>query len=212
MTWLRSALFNLVFLGGTVLTVLFGTLLLAAPAPLMVRYIRGWAGLVLGALRLICGIRVEVTGLQHVPSGPTVIAAKHQSAFDTVVWLALLPPGRDPVYVLKQELANIPLWGRLAARCGHISLWIVPRVRRRAAGDGARGAGCDRGGPARRHLSRGSGRRRAKGCPTSPAWRPWRARPARRSCRPRPTAACTGAGGLPEARGDDPCRDPAALA
>ncbi len=122
MTWLRSALFNLVFLGGTVLTVLFGALLLAAPAPLMVRYIRGWAGLVLGALRLICGIRVEVTGLQHVPSGPTIIAAKHQSAFDTVVWLALLPPGRDPAYVLKQELANIPLWGRLAARCGHIAV------------------------------------------------------------------------------------------
>lgn len=122
MTWLRSALFNLVFLGGTVLTVLAGTLLLAAPAPVLVRYIRGWARLVLGALRVLCGIRVEVTGLHHLPAGPTIIAAKHQSAFDTVVWLALLPPGRDPAYVLKQELANIPLWGRLAARCGHIAV------------------------------------------------------------------------------------------
>ena len=36
MIWLRSALFNLVFIGGTVLTVLFGTLLLAAPAWVMV--------------------------------------------------------------------------------------------------------------------------------------------------------------------------------
>jgi 1-acyl-sn-glycerol-3-phosphate acyltransferase len=122
MTWLRSAVFNAVFLGGTVLTVLVGTLLLAAPAPVMVRYIRIWAELVLGALRLICGIRVEVTGLGNLPPGPAIIAAKHQSAFDTVVWLTLLPPGRDAVYVLKQELANIPLWGRLAARCGHISV------------------------------------------------------------------------------------------
>ncbi len=122
MTWLRSALFNLVFLGGTVLTVLFGTLLLAAPAPVMVRYIRGWAWLVQGALRLICGIRVEVTGRENLPSGPAIIAAKHQSAFDTVIWLTVLPPGRDAVYVLKQELANIPLWGRLAARCGHIAV------------------------------------------------------------------------------------------
>jgi 1-acyl-sn-glycerol-3-phosphate acyltransferase len=87
-----------------------------------VRYVRGWARLVLGALRLICGIRVEATGLHHIPPGPAIIAAKHQSAFDTVVWLTLLPPGRDPAYVLKRELAEIPLWGRLAARCGHIAV------------------------------------------------------------------------------------------
>ena len=122
MTWLRSAVFNLVFLGGTVLAVLGGTLLLAAPVPVMLRYVRGWARLVLGALRVICGIRVEVTGLGNLPPGPAIIAAKHQSAFDTVVWLTLLPPGRDPAYVLKQELARIPLWGRLAARCGHIAV------------------------------------------------------------------------------------------
>jgi 1-acyl-sn-glycerol-3-phosphate acyltransferase len=122
MTWLRSAVFNAVFLGGTVLTVLVGTLLLAAPAPVMVRYIRGWAHLVFGALRLICGIRIVVTGRENLPPGPAIIASKHQSAIDTVVWVTLLPPGRDAVYVLKQELSNIPLWGRLAARCGHIAV------------------------------------------------------------------------------------------
>lgn len=122
MIWLRSALFNLVFLGGTVLTVLFGMLLLPAPSWVMVAYIRTYARLVLASLRLVCGIRLEVTGLANLPPGPCIIAAKHQSAFDTVVWLTLLPPGRDPAYVLKQELANIPLWGRLAARCGHIAV------------------------------------------------------------------------------------------
>jgi 1-acyl-sn-glycerol-3-phosphate acyltransferase len=61
-------------------------------------------------------------GLGNLPAGPAIIAAKHQSAFDTVVWLTLLPPGRDPAYVLKQELADIPLWGRLAARGGHIAV------------------------------------------------------------------------------------------
>jgi 1-acyl-sn-glycerol-3-phosphate acyltransferase len=122
MIWLRSALFNLVFLGGTVLTVLVGTVLLAAPARVMVGYIRGWAWLVLGALRIICGIRVQVTGLENLPPGPFIAAAKHQSAFDTVVWVTLLPWGRDPVYVMKRELAEIPLWGRLATRCGHISV------------------------------------------------------------------------------------------
>jgi 1-acyl-sn-glycerol-3-phosphate acyltransferase len=37
-----------------------------------------------------------------------VIAAKHQSAFDTVVWLHLLP---DVAYVLKKELLSIPIYG-----------------------------------------------------------------------------------------------------
>ncbi len=121
MTWLRSALFNLVFLGGTVMTVLVGALLLPAPARVLVRFVRGWARVMLAALR-ICGIRVRVTGRENLPAGGCIIAAKHQSAFDTVVWLALLPPGRDPAYVLKQELARIPIWGRLAARCGHIAV------------------------------------------------------------------------------------------
>ncbi|WP_137127021.1 1-acyl-sn-glycerol-3-phosphate acyltransferase [Roseomonas sp. HF4] len=117
MTALRSALFNLVFLGGTALTVVLGLPLLAAPPRVVIVYIRGWARLMLALLRLICGIRVEVTGLGHVPPGGAIIAAKHQSAFDTVVWLTLLP---DPVYVMKKELLSIPVWGWFARRCGQV--------------------------------------------------------------------------------------------
>lgn len=117
MTVLRSALFNLAFLGGTALTVVLGLPLLAAPAKVTLIYIRGWARLMLALLRLICGIRVVVTGLEHVPPGGSIIAAKHQSAFDTVVWLALVP---DPVYVMKKELLSIPIWGWFAQRCGQV--------------------------------------------------------------------------------------------
>jgi 1-acyl-sn-glycerol-3-phosphate acyltransferase len=70
-------------------------------------------------LRVVCGIHVRVTGREHLPSGPAVIAAKHQSAFDTIVWLALLP---DPVYVLKQELLRIPVWGTLARKYGAVAV------------------------------------------------------------------------------------------
>ena len=72
-------------------------------------------------LRLLCGIRVRVTGREHLPAdgGPALIAAKHQSAFDTVVWLWLLP---DAAYVLKRELLNIPVWGWLARGTGMIAV------------------------------------------------------------------------------------------
>lgn len=119
MTFLRSALFNLLFLGGTALTVLAGLPLLAARPALLIGYVRGWARAMLWALRILCGIRVEATGLGNIPPGGAIIAAKHQSAFDTVVWLVLLDA---PAYVLKKELLSIPLWGRLARHCGHVAV------------------------------------------------------------------------------------------
>jgi 1-acyl-sn-glycerol-3-phosphate acyltransferase len=39
----------------------------------------------------IAGIRVEVTGLERVPKGAALMAARYQSAFDTFIWLTLLP-------------------------------------------------------------------------------------------------------------------------
>ncbi len=117
MILLRSALFNLLFLGGTALAAVLAVPLLAAPRWAMIAYVRGWSRLMVAALRIVCGIRLEVTGLDRIPPGGAIIAAKHQSAFDTIVWLSLLPA---PVYVLKKELLSIPVWGWLARRCGHV--------------------------------------------------------------------------------------------
>lgn len=119
MTFLRSALFNLLFLGGTALTVLIGLPMLAARPPMVIAFVRGWARLMLALLRIVCGIRVEVTGLGNIPPGGVIIAAKHQSAFDTVIWLTLL---KSPVYVMKKELGLIPFWGMLARHCGNVTV------------------------------------------------------------------------------------------
>jgi 1-acyl-sn-glycerol-3-phosphate acyltransferase len=116
---LRSALFNMLFFSLTAGCVTLGMLMLPLPRQLIRRYVKGWARLMLWLLRVICGIHVRVTGQEHLPEGPAVIAAKHQSAFDTVIWLALLP---DPVYVLKKELLRIPVWGTLARRYGAVAV------------------------------------------------------------------------------------------
>jgi 1-acyl-sn-glycerol-3-phosphate acyltransferase len=121
MTWLRSALFNLFFF---VFSATYSTLLLPlllGPRRWLLPPLRLWAGLVIGMLRLLCGIRLRVTGREHLPADgrPALLAAKHQSAFDTVVWLWLLP---DTAYVLKRELLNIPVWGWLARGSGMIAV------------------------------------------------------------------------------------------
>ena len=66
----------------------------------------------------ICGIRVVVIGREHLPThGPALIASQHQSAFDTMIWLRLVP---KVAYVFKAELARIPLFGPLLVPAGQI--------------------------------------------------------------------------------------------
>jgi 1-acyl-sn-glycerol-3-phosphate acyltransferase len=105
---LRSLLFNVSFFGLTTLVVLVGLPLLLLPRAAMRGLVRLWSRLVVALLRGICGVRVELRGMERIPPGAVVIAAKHQSAFDTVVWLHLLP---DVAYVLKKELLSIPIYG-----------------------------------------------------------------------------------------------------
>ncbi|WP_043832592.1 lysophospholipid acyltransferase family protein [Muricoccus aerilatus] len=112
MNAIRSAIFNPLFFGFTALTVVFGLPLLAFHPDVMHRYLRGWARGSLWLLRVVCGIRLRVTGRENLPTGgAALVAAQHQSAFDTVVWHALLP---RPAYVMKEELLRIPGWGAMA--------------------------------------------------------------------------------------------------
>jgi 1-acyl-sn-glycerol-3-phosphate acyltransferase len=119
-TVLRSALFNLLFFGLTFILSLYGTVLrFVAPGRVLGLGVI-WTGTVLAALRQICGIRTVLIGGGHLPAcGPALIAEQHQSAYDTLVWMTLLP---RPAYVLKQELTRIPLFGPLLLTGGMIAV------------------------------------------------------------------------------------------
>ncbi|MGH7154610.1 MAG: lysophospholipid acyltransferase family protein [Acetobacteraceae bacterium] len=118
MTLLRSGLFNLYFFALTFVLCLVGTgVRFIAPAHILV-IPRFWARSLLAGARVICGIRYTVTGLGFLPAdGPLLIASRHQSTFDTLVWLTLLP---RCCYVLKQELTRIPLFGGMIRPAGQI--------------------------------------------------------------------------------------------
>lgn len=78
-----------------------------------------WCRGLIVLLRLCCGLRWQLVGGAHLPSGRSIIAAKHQSAWDTLIFHVLL---RDPVYVLKQELLTIPLMGWYLRNAGNIPI------------------------------------------------------------------------------------------
>jgi 1-acyl-sn-glycerol-3-phosphate acyltransferase len=63
--------------------------------------------------RTLVGIRYEVRGRENLPDGPFLLAAKHQSAWETMKLHLLV---KDPAIILKRELMWIPIWGWYAAK------------------------------------------------------------------------------------------------
>jgi 1-acyl-sn-glycerol-3-phosphate acyltransferase len=112
-------MFN-IWMGGSALVVgaLWLPVLLVAP-PLAMTAVRVWCRSTLGALEAICGIRVEIRGLHHLPETGVLIAGKHQGMLDTVAPFAFLT---CPTIVLKRELLSIPIYGWSAKRSGMIPI------------------------------------------------------------------------------------------
>jgi 1-acyl-sn-glycerol-3-phosphate acyltransferase len=55
--------------------------------------------------RYVLGIRYQVIGRENIPAEPSVVLAKHQSAWETVGLQEVFPP---LVFVLKKELLRVP--------------------------------------------------------------------------------------------------------
>jgi 1-acyl-sn-glycerol-3-phosphate acyltransferase len=104
-------------IGSGLVLSLWGTALRIVAPQRLTPLAQFWARLCLAALRLCCGIKIRVEGLENLPSGGAVIAAQHQSALDILVWLVVLP---YPALVFKKELRKIPVFGPLLAPAGMI--------------------------------------------------------------------------------------------
>ena len=119
MSGLRSALFGAWFyLVTTVLAVAFAALL-PFPRAAIMGGLRLWARLIVLGLKVFVGVRIEVRGLEHRPTGAALIASKHQGWFDAMGPFTFLP---DACFVLKQELLRIPFWGWEAGKAEMIPI------------------------------------------------------------------------------------------
>lgn len=119
MIWLRSALFNAWFFGLTAVIGGFGVILRVLAPRHTLALAQFWSRVMLFGVRVICGVRPMITGWEHMPDGPALIASEHQSAFDTLVWLHLVP---RVSYIFKAELADVPLFGPLLVPAGQIAV------------------------------------------------------------------------------------------
>lgn len=115
----RSILFNLAFYVNLVLWMVVCLPALCLPRRMLLPLMHGWAGSSVWLLRVVAGTRLEVRGAPERYSGPLLVAAKHQSLFET---FALLHCFADPAFILKYELTRIPLFGWWITRIGMISV------------------------------------------------------------------------------------------
>ena len=104
----RSVIYNVLFYLN-----LFVYLIAAIPTYWMpyrciVEVAKSWGRTSNWLLRVICGTHVEVRGLEKIPCGPLLVAAKHQSTWETFTLIGLFS---DPTFIVKRELLWLPLFG-----------------------------------------------------------------------------------------------------
>jgi 1-acyl-sn-glycerol-3-phosphate acyltransferase len=114
----RSFLYVALFYLWTAAIAIVCTPLLLGPARWTLAMFRFWGRGVVGLLPL-CGIRVEVRGHEHIPSGAAIVAPKHQCMLDVFAQFTWLP---GSVFVMKKELNWIPWFGWYAAKVGTIDI------------------------------------------------------------------------------------------
>lgn len=119
MTALRSHAYSVIALCWTIALCVLYVPLLAAPRHIHWIAVRFWARGLLALLGVVCGLRHRVVGRENIPSGPALIAAKHQSAWETVALVALID---WPVFILKKELLRVPILGWHFRKAGNIGI------------------------------------------------------------------------------------------
>jgi 1-acyl-sn-glycerol-3-phosphate acyltransferase len=119
-TLVRSTLYTLAYWPLTLLFafVLAALSLLPSRRPLCAGA-RVYARLVLALMHWAAGIKVELSGLDHLPGGQAVFAAKHQSWGDPFPLYAHIRPLG---FVAGEHLAKYPLVGRILIRLGGVIL------------------------------------------------------------------------------------------
>ena len=119
MLWLSSLWFNIVFYGTNVFMalLLMWTMLISRKATVWGVHV--WLSAVDWVENHLGGIKHVVIGREYIPEGPCIIAAKHQSEWETFKLHLLL---NDPSIVLKSELLRIPVIGWYMMRVGSIPI------------------------------------------------------------------------------------------
>ena len=104
----RSLIFNTLFYLNMVALMIVGLPTMLFGRKAVFALARLWGAISIWLLDKICGLKLEYRGVENIPSGAVLIAAKHQSFLET---FALLKYAPDFAIILKRQLTYVPLFG-----------------------------------------------------------------------------------------------------
>src|SRR6201985_990933 len=117
--FLRSLVFNILFYVVFLLWSLVALPTFVMPRAAMLKVADWWARTNIVLMRVICGIKVEFRGVEKIPKGPLIVAAKHQSMWETI---SLLRFFEAPFFVIKRELKFIPIFGLFMIKTNMVAI------------------------------------------------------------------------------------------
>jgi len=117
--FLRSLVFNILFYVVFLFWVVVALPTFLMPRSVMMRVAAWWATTFIWLMRVVCNIKVEFRGVEKIPSGPLIVASKHQSMWETI---ALLRFFEAPFFAVKRELKFIPIFGLFLIKTNMIAI------------------------------------------------------------------------------------------
>lgn len=79
-----------------------------------------WGKINIWLQRVICGLKINIVGKEHLPQASSIVMSKHQSTWETIALRGLLAPHQS--WVLKQELLKVPFFGWALGYCRAIPI------------------------------------------------------------------------------------------
>ena len=120
MQFIRSLIFNIFLYFGLVAIFIFAIPTLILPNKFTIFFGRLSAKYIVLILRLILNTKVIFHGVENLKKEENFfVASAHQSMFET---FALQIPLDGPIFILKKELLNIPLFGWYLRKIGSIAI------------------------------------------------------------------------------------------
>ena len=120
MLLLRSLIFNFFIYFGIVVTFLIAIPTLLLPVKFTLLFGKFLGHYVVYIVRVFLNTKVEFKGLNNIPKNEKYfVASAHQSMFETFALQSVLD---YPVFILKKELLNIPLFGRYLKKIKSIEI------------------------------------------------------------------------------------------
>ena len=120
MLLIRSLIFNIFLYVGLILIFILAIPTLILPSKFIIFFGKFSAKYMVFILKIILNTKVIFHGVENLKKVDNFfVASAHQSMFET---FALQIPLNGPIFILKKELLNIPLFGRYLRKIGSIAI------------------------------------------------------------------------------------------